>query len=801
MTRSEFRERLEKQVLVLDGATGTELQRLGMPQGVCPEKWVLGNPEVLREVQQAYIDAGAQGIYSCTFGANRVKLEEFGLHEDVHELNRDLVRLSRAVAGDEVLVAGDMSPTGRFVEPFGDLAFDDAVEIYREQVVGLLEGGADFFMVETMVDIQEARAAVLAVREECDLPVCVSLTFDESGRTLTGTDPQTAVIILQHLGADAVGCNCSTGPRPMRRVLETMAKVAHIPLLALPNAGIPRLVRNETVFSLSAEDFVAETAPIAQTASMIGGCCGTSPEYIRVLAEAVETMPVPAIPDQHPSALSSARQTVFLDAGQPVLVVGERINPTGKEALKAELREGKTGEVRRLALEQGKAGADLLDVNVGASGVDEGAAMIEAIDCLCTVSDLPLCIDSSDPAVIERALRMYPGRALVNSISGEAGKADALLPIVARYGAMFIALPVGDDGIPASAEERAKIIQKLHERARAESLDKDSMVVDGLVMTVSSDQTAAAETLRLVDWTANTFGAASLVGLSNVSFGLPERQWINAGFLAMATHQGLRMMIANPSDEVLMNTKLAGDVLTNRDPGARRYAEHFAPSASAESATDQADIAGTALEPVHEAVLEGDRENIVTEINEALDAGFEPERLMQKAMIPAITRVGELFEKHIYFLPQLIRSAEAMRTGFERLEPLMTETEHAAAERPVIVLATVAGDIHDIGKSIVAVMLSNYGFDVRDLGKDVGTDAILDAIEESGASLAGLSALMTTTMGAMKDVLDQARKRGINCRFMIGGAAVDRAYAAEIGADGYADDAYSAVKEAERLLQ
>ncbi|MFW5803028.1 MAG: homocysteine S-methyltransferase family protein, partial [Verrucomicrobiota bacterium] len=620
MTRSEFRERLEKQVLVLDGATGTELQRLGMPQGVCPEKWVLGNPEVLREVQQAYIDAGAQGIYSCTFGANRVKLEEFGLHEDVHELNRDLVRLSRAVAGDEVLAAGDMSPTGRFVEPFGDLAFDDAVEIYREQVVGLLEGGADFFMVETMVDIQEARAAVLAVREECDLPVCVSLTFDESGRTLTGTDPQTAVIILQHLGADAVGCNCSTGPRPMRRVLETMAKVAHIPLLALPNAGIPRLVRNETVFSLSAEDFVAETAPIAQTASMIGGCCGTSPEYIRVLAEAVETMPVPAIPDQHPSALSSARQTVFLDAGQPVLVVGERINPTGKEALKAELREGKTGEVRRLALEQGKAGADLLDVNVGASGVDEGAAMIEAIDCLCTVSDLPLCIDSSDPAVIERALRMYPGRALVNSISGEAGKADALLPIVARYGAMFIALPVGDDGIPASAEERAKIIQKLHERARAESLDKDSMVVDGLVMTVSSDQTAAAETLRLVDWTANTFGAASLVGLSNVSFGLPERQWINAGFLAMATHQGLRMMIANPSDEVLMNTKLAGDVLTNRDPGARRYAEHFAPSASAESATDQADIAGTALEPVHEAVLEGDRENIVTEINEALDA-------------------------------------------------------------------------------------------------------------------------------------------------------------------------------------
>lgn len=800
MTRSEFRERLSRRILVLDGATGTELQRRGMPRGVCPETWVLDNPDVLREVQRAYIDAGAQGVYSCTFGGNRAKLAEFGLQADVHRINRDLARLSREVAGDAILVGGDMSPTGRFVAPFGDLPFDDAVEMYREQAVGLLDGGVDFFMIETMVDVQEARAAVLAAREVCDLPICVSLTFDESGRTLTGTDPRTAVLILQHLGADAVGCNCSTGPRPMRRVIKSMAEVSHVPLLALPNAGIPRLVRNETVFSLSAAEFVAETAPIAETANIVGGCCGTSPEYIDALSRAVAGMGAPPIPDRHQQAVCSARRTVSVAADRPVLVVGERINPTGKERLKAELRECRTGEIRRLALEQGKAGADLLDVNVGASGVDEAAAMVAAVDCLCTVSDLPLCIDSSDPAVVERALRMYPGRALVNSVSGESGKAEALLPIIARYGAMFIALPLNDDGIPASGSDRVEVVKQLHTRAVAEGLDKDSMVVDGLVMTVSSDQGAAAETLRMVDWTERTFGAASIVGLSNVSFGLPERQWVNAAFLAMAAHRGLRMMIANPSDEVLMNTKRACDVLTGRDVGARRYATHFAPGGAADLAPASADLAGTVLEPVHEAVLEGDRENVTAVIEAALEAGQAPERVMQEAMIPAITQVGELFEKRIYFLPQLIRSAEAMRTGFERLEPLMSEAGGSARQRPVVILATVAGDIHDIGKSIVAVMLRNYGFDVHDLGKDVEADEILDATEKSGAALVGLSALMTTTMGAMKEVLDRARDRGMTCKFMIGGAAVDRAFAAEIGADGYADDAYTAVKEAERLL-
>ena len=799
MTRSEFHKVLDRRVFVLDGATGTELQRRGMPLEVCPEKWALENPDVLRAIQTEYLEAGAAGIYTCTFGGNRMKLGEFGLGDQVRGMNRDLARLSREVAGERASVVGDMSPTGHLVEPFGDLAFEEVVNIYREQAQGLLDGGVDCFVVETMVDIQEARAAVLAVRDLCDRPVFVSMTFDEAGRTLTGSDPKTAALILQGVGADAVGCNCSTGPRPIRRVIEAMAEVVRVPLLALPNAGIPRLVRGETVFSLSAEEFARETAAIARTARIVGGCCGTSPAYITALSEAVSDMPAPPVLDRCPSAVCSPRHTVFFDAGQPLTVVGERINPTGKEALKEDLRKGGTAEVRRLALEQVKAGAQILDVNVGASGVDEGEAMCRAVDCLASAVDAPLCIDSSDPAGVERALRLYPGRALVNSVSGESGKADALLPVVARYGAVFIALPLDDEGIPESAADRVKIVESLAQRAGAEGLGKERMVVDGLVLAVSSDSTAAAETLRTIDWCAHSCGVATLAGLSNISFGLPARRWVNAGFLAMAAQRGLRMVIANPGDEVVMAMRRAADVLTCRDPGAELYSRHFAPSHADQAAMPPPSV-DKALVPAYQAVLEGNREGVGSAIDEALDQGMPAKRIMQEGMIPAITRVGELFEKAIYFLPQLIRSAEAMRGGFERLEPLLLEAGGEPAKRTTVLLATVAGDIHDIGKSIVAVMLRNYGYDVRDLGKDIGAEEILGAAEETGAALVGLSALMTTTMGAMKTVLDQARQRGLSCQFMIGGAAVDRAYAAEIGADGYADDAYGAVKEAERLL-
>ena len=795
---SKISHLLKKKILILDGATGTELQKRGMPAGVCPETWCLENPEAIQDIHAAYRTAGADIVYTCTFGANRLKLQQYGIN-NAREINRRLAHLARSAVGNKALVAGDIGPTGHFVEPFGDLKFEEAVEIFKEQVMGLLDGGVDLFVIETMMDIQEARAALLAVKELTARFTMVTMTYEKNGRTLNGTDPVTALITLQSLGADAVGCNCSTGPDTMVTFIETMKRYATVPLVAKPNAGMPKLSGGKTVFDMEPGSFASFGRQFAAAGvNLLGGCCGTTPEHIRALKASLSDAQ-PMLPLRTSiGAVSSARSARIFDPHKPLHIVGERINPTGKKMLQQELLEGKTSLVRQLAKEQEKQGADLLDVNVGVPGIHEPDAIRSVCNLLSTITDIPLVIDSSRIETIEAALRIYPGRALVNSISGEKEKIDKLLPVVAKYGAMFILLPLTDTEIPDTADRRKAIIKDVFREAKRHGFSKEDIVVDGLVMTVASNPGAVEEALKTLAWCTGQFKVKTLLGLSNVSFGMPARKWLNAAFLAMAQSAGLTMAIANPADEELMGVKMAGDVFMQKDRDASSYIRHF-------SAPLPADKEGVRVEKilpvqlVREAILEGNRDDVVALIENALTAGAMPSALVDDIMIPAIVRVGELFDQKMYYLPQLIASAEAMKKALEYLEPRLRKDEKSPAEKGVVLLATVKGDVHDIGKNIVALMLKNHGYRVVDLGKDVSAQVIIDAMKQSKPDVAGLSALMTTTMVNMKDVIEAACREGLSCPFVVGGAVVTESYASSIGA-AYAKDGVEAVRVVERLL-
>lgn len=803
MDRTTFRKMTDQKIMILDGAFGTELQKKGMPTGVCPEQWVLEHPESIIGIQKDYQAAGSDAVYTCTFSGNRLKLGEFGLADQVLEMNRKLALLSREAVGKSGLVAGDLSITGQFVRPFGPIPFETVVDVYKEQVKGLLEGGVDFFAIETMTDLQEARAAVIAVKESCSLPICVTMTFDEDGRTLTGTDPVTALITLQSLGVDGFGCNCSTGPNTMVKFIKQMRPYAKVPLIAKPNAGLPKLVDGKTVFSMGATEFGINVKTLLDSGvNLIGGCCGTSPEYIKEVKDRVRQSNPAEIKPVNYSAVTSTRKTVFMGFDEPLTIIGERINPTGKKKLQEELREGKTAELRRFALEQTEKGAAILDVNVGMPGIDEKAKMVEVAELLSSMVEAPLCLDSANPEVLEAALRIYPGRALINSISGEKAKMQKLLPVAAKYGAMFILLPLGDNGLPETADERIRIIEEVYSEAEKCGFNKQDVIVDGLVLTVSSNQAAARETLKLINWTTYHFKANSNIGLSNVSYGLPERTWVNAAFLAMAVGSGLTAVIANPSSELLMNMKMASDVLTGTDEGCRSYLNYFAKRGETHKSVASGEpILLSNVDRIYQGIISGDKEGVIISLDNAVKEGHEPGVLVDKYLIPAITEVGELYDEKKYFLPQLIQSAEAMKNAFAYLEPLLKETSgKGLKDKPKVILATVKGDIHDIGKNIVALMLRNYGFEVYDLGKDVAACEIITKAKTLGAQIIGLSALMTTTMVEMEKVISLARKEGLKAKFIIGGAVVTEQYAKEIEADGYAADAHKAVKLAQRLV-
>lgn len=815
MTREAFRELVKKGPVLLDGATGTNLQKAGMPVGVCPEQWILENSEVLIDLQKRYVEAGTDILFAPTFTASRIKLKEYGLEDHLEEMNRKLVALSKEAAkGTNALVAGDLTMTGEQLYPLGDLMFEDLVDVYKEQAKIIAEAGADLFVVETMMSLQECRAAVLAIREVCDLPVMVSLTYNEDGRTLYGTDPVTAVVVMQSLGADAVGMNCSTGPEAMLEPIAKMAEYAAIPLLAKPNAGMPELIDGQTVFNVEPEEF-AEVGKklVEEGAAIIGGCCGTTPEHIRALKEAVKGIPVKAPLQTKRRMLTSERKSVEITLDGRFMVIGERINPTGKKKLQAELKEGSLNLVRTMALEQEENGASILDINMGMNGIDEKEMMLRTIYEVTSTVDCPLCIDSSHVDIIEAALRIYPGRALINSISLEKEKFEKLLPIAKKYGAMFILLPLSDEGLPKDSAEKHGIIRTIMDEAVRIGMAKEDIIVDGLVATIGANPNAALECFETFSYCKNELELPTACGLSNISFGLPERTYVNTAFLTMAIANGLTMAIANPSQELLMNAAFASDMLLNKKESDIRYIERMNFLSEKYAGMDRVMVqktpAGTSAaggeirkestgSGVFQAVLKGNKEHVLEEVKKMLDGGAKPDEIINEHLIAAINEVGELFDKKKYFLPQLISSANTMKLAIEYLEPMLERSNTEAMA--TIVVATVEGDIHDIGKNLVVLMLKNYGYHVIDLGKDVPADVIVDTAMNEGAKVIGLSALMTTTMMRMKDVVELAKEKGCTAKIVIGGAAITESFSDEIGADGYSKDAAECVKLVERLL-
>ncbi|CBL08221.1 methionine synthase (B12-dependent) [Roseburia intestinalis M50/1] len=786
-----------------------------MPVGVCPEQWILENSEVLIDLQKQYVEAGTDILFAPTFTASRIKLKEYGLEDHLEEMNRKLVALSKEAAkGTNALVAGDLTMTGEQLYPLGDLMFEDLVDVYKEQAKIIAEAGADLFVVETMMSLQECRAAVLAIREVCDLPVMVSLTYNEDGRTLYGTDPVTAVVVMQSLGADAVGMNCSTGPEAMLEPIAKMAEYAAIPLLAKPNAGMPELIDGQTVFNVEPEEF-AEVGKklVEEGAAIIGGCCGTTPEHIRALKEAVKGIPVKAPLQTKRRMLTSERKSVEITLDGRFMVIGERINPTGKKKLQAELKEGSLNLVRTMALEQEENGASILDINMGMNGIDEKEMMLRTIYEVTSTVDCPLCIDSSHVDIIEAALRIYPGRALINSISLEKEKFEKLLPIAKKYGAMFILLPLSDEGLPKDSAEKHGIIRTIMDEAVRIGMAKEDIIVDGLVATIGANPNAALECFETFSYCKNELELPTACGLSNISFGLPERTYVNTAFLTMAIANGLTMAIANPSQELLMNAAFASDMLLNKKESDIRYIERMnflsEKYAGMERVMVQKTPAGTSAaggeirkestgSGVFQAVLKGNKEHVLEEVKKMLDGGAKPDEIINEHLIAAINEVGELFDKKKYFLPQLISSANTMKLAIEYLEPMLERSNTEAMA--TIVVATVEGDIHDIGKNLVVLMLKNYGYHVIDLGKDVPADVIVDTAMNEGAKVIGLSALMTTTMMRMKDVVELAKEKGCTAKIVIGGAAITESFSDEIGADGYSKDAAECVKLVERLL-
>lgn len=841
MTREEFKQ-LSSQYLYLDGATGSNLVRAGMPSGVCPEQWILEHSNVMLALQKEYVEAGTDILYAPTFTANRIKLAEYGLKEQLEQMIGDLVAISREAAASvkdrKVYVAGDLTMTGEQLRPMGNMDLETLIDIYKEQIQALEKAGVDLLVVETMMSLAEARAALIAAKETCDLPVIVTMTFEEDGRTLYGTDAMTAAVVLESLGACAVGVNCSAGPARMCKIVEEMtAATTSVPIIAKPNAGLPFLdEQGRTCYSMSADEFVREMSQLADAgATILGGCCGTTPEFIRGLKENFGRQITVRSKRRNPDirVLASERKTLSFGLDGRFIIVGERINPTGKKQLQAQLKEGVMDKVLQFAEEQEQCGAQVLDINMGMSGIDEKEMMLRAVEEVSGVTSLPLSLDSSHVEVLEAALRHYPGRALINSISLETEKYEKLIPIAKKYGAMFILLPLSDKGLPESLEEKQEIIEKVLDRAYACGLKKDDVVVDGLVATVGANRRAALETLETIRYCKGN-GLATICGLSNISFGMPERGYVNTAFLTLAIREGLTMAIANPSQELLVSCALATDLLLAKEDSDIRYieyanvvAENRKKEAELEPAKttqggpgaardiygsktgsgindaeniDSGAVMSTHAAALNHAVLKGNRNGIAALTKEALDAGEEPQSLLNDVLLPAINEVGELFDKGKYFLPQLIASAEAMKNAIQVLEPLLMK-DADSRNMPVVVIATVEGDIHDIGKNLVVLMLKNYGFRVIDLGKDVRGEEIIRAAKENNAQIIALSALMTTTMQRMQEVIALARKEKLTAKVMIGGAVITQDYADEIGADGYSRDAAEAVKVAQRLTE
>lgn len=776
---------------IFDGAMGTMLQAGGLKAGACPELMNVDAPEVVKKIHRAYIDAGATIIETNTFGASSLKLAHYNLADRVRELNFAAVKIAKS-AGN-VKVAGSIGPTGKFIAPLGDLEFDDAYKIFREQAEALAEAGADFLIIETCIDIQEMRAALLAAKDVCNLPIICQLSYSEDGRTVTGTDPQSAAVILEAMGAAIIGVNCSLGPEQLVPVVKTLAENCRVPVSVQPNAGMPYLEGGVTKFPMDAKTFGAWGAKlVAAGATYLGGCCGTTPAHIRELALNVKNLSDAPRSFNRPLMLASRSKTVTIDKNSTTLI-GERINPTGRKKLAAEIREGSLLGVKKDALNQVKAGAKILDVNMGVGGINQAEMMKKAVREISRITDAPLAIDTGDAEALEAGLKNFPGRALINSVSFEPDRIKNFLPLAKRYGAAILILPLTEKGVPKSAEERFSVAKKIIDAAKSFGLDDGDFLLDALVMTISADKNACLEVLKTLKL-YRELNLPTTMGLSNISFGLPNRPLINSTFFAMCLAAGLDAPIMNPYDESMQNVLKSAAALLAHDPNGLAFSK----MAQIAAAPPQKKISLDTLSAIKFAVQEGDKDEIPALIKKAVDENFSANEITERALTAAMNELGEDFGAGKIFLPQVLLSAETMRLAFDELKKNFPAQE--TKTQGTFVIATVKGDVHDLGKNIVGALIANSGFKLVDLGKDVDSAEIVRAAIEHDADIVGLCALMTTTMIQIDKVIAELKAAGSSAKVMVGGAALTQEYADSAGADAYARDGVEAVRLAKNLV-
>ncbi|MEE0944472.1 MAG: homocysteine S-methyltransferase family protein [Clostridia bacterium] len=783
----DFKARLGQEILFFDGAMGTILQSKELTAGELPEMWNITHAEDIYDVHKSYVDAGANIISTNTFGANPIKLSrDTKLLEDIIANGVSIAKR----ANPDGYVALDIGPLGKLLAPYGDLPFDDAYSAFAEVVKIGTKAGADLILIETMSDVYEAKAAVLAANENSDLPVVLTFAFNENGRLLTGADIETVAHIFEGLGVDALGFNCGLGPREMLPFINELAASTSLPIVVNPNAGLPVSVNGKTVFNINPEEFaLLQTKVYDSGAAILGGCCGTTPEHIRETVKLLKGKITIHRKTEKRTAITSSSKTVYF--GKKPIIIGERINPTGKKLLKEALRNNDIDYILREAVAQTEKGADVLDVNVGLPEIDEPEMMKSAVIAIQGISNLPLQIDTSDTAAMEKALRYYNGKALVNSVNGKEESLSTVLPLVKKYGAAVVCLTLDESGIPDTAEGRIEIAKKIVARAEEYGIGHENLIIDALAMTISTGVDNAKITLDTIDYLRNVMGLNTVLGVSNISFGLPARENINAVFFANALERGLSAGIINPLSDSMMTAYRAFLALHAYDKDCAEYIAAFADTKPAPVSTN------TAI-TLRDAVIKGLLEDAYTAAKELLKT-TAPLDIINGELIPALDIVGTGFEQNKIFLPQLLISADAAKRGFDAIKEHMIETNTVSDSKGDIVLATVKGDIHDIGKNIVKVLLENYGYNVIDLGKDVPPKTVVETVLKNNIKLVGLSALMTTTVCSMEETINHLRAK-TDCKIMVGGAVLTDDYAKSIGADFYAKDALGAVRIANKLF-
>ncbi len=805
----KIREKLGKEILFFDGAMGTELQSRGLQTGEIPETWNVLQPEKIKQVHKEYLMAGANVISANTFGVNCFKCKK--LEYSVEELvsaGIGLVKESIAEVREELLRHGekeealpvmytalDIGSLGKLLKPLGEIAFEQAYEAFKEIVVSGDRAGADVILIETVSDSYEIKAAVLAAKENSELPVVVTMIFDENGKLLTGGDVASVTAMLEGLGVDAIGFNCGLGPEQMLKLLSELTACCSIPIVINPNAGLPTVVNGKTVFNVEPEEFAQKVKVLVENgASAVGGCCGTTPAHIRELVSVCKDMELQPITDKNLTVVSSYNHAVYFT--RKPLIIGERINPTGKSKFKQALRDHDMEYIYKEGLMQEEKGAHILDVNVGLPEIDEPQLMEEAVTGIQAIIDLPLQIDTSDPIAMERALRCYNGKPMLNSVNGKKESMESVFPIAKKYGAVVVCLCLDEGGIPETVEGRLAIAEKIVKTAESYGIPKKNLVIDALVMTISTGKDNALITLEALRRIRYEMGIHTVLGVSNISFGLPERGKVNTTFFTMALQNGLSAGIVNPSSEPMMAAYYSFNALIGEDDQCMEYIEKCGtPSEQPKVVSGNKNSELT----LDEAIIKGLTESAYQATMKLLSEGNDSLAIINDKLIPALDVVGKGFEEKKMFLPQLLMSADAAKASFEAIKKVLSESGKKSESKGKIVIATVKGDIHDIGKNIVKTLLENYGFDMIDLGKDVEPELILKTVQEQNVRLVGLSALMTTTVVNMEETIKLLRDNNVNCRVMVGGAVLTQEYADMIGADFYSKDAMGSVRYANEL--